>query len=131
MSVKRRKQKVEADLRTIIVRVLFMSGIGTAVFFVLTALASFVCLKNDSSPEAYGYFDLAIGTAAGFVCGFFATRPVKKKGLIIGTVSTMPMYLVVSCISILVSHGGLGLTGWLLGAVMLIAGAIGGIVAVN
>lgn len=131
MSVKRRKQKAEADLRTIIVRVLIMSGIGTVIFFVLTALASLICLKNDSSPEAYGYFDLAIGTAAGFVCGFFATRPVKKKGLIIGTVSTMPMYLVVTCISVIASHSGLGMTGWILGVVMLIAGAIGGIVAVN
>ena len=131
MPKKRRKPKAKADLRTVIVRTLTGSAVGTAVFFALTALASFICLKKDSAPEAYGYFELAIGAAAGFLCGYTAVKPVRKKGIIVGAVSSMPMYLIVTCAAALISHGGIGLMGWILGAVMLAAGAAGGIVAVN
>lgn len=131
MPKKRRKPKVDADLRTVIVKALTGSAVGTAVFFALTALVSFICLEKDSAPEGYGYFELAVSAVAGFMCGYTAVKPVRKKGIIVGAVSSMPMYLVVVCAATLISHGGLGIMGWIAGAVMLAAGAAGGIVAVN
>lgn len=131
MAKKRRKPKADADLRTVIIKALIGSAVGTAVFFALTALIAFICLKNDSAPESYKFFMLAVGAVSGFLCGYSAVKPVRKKGIIIGILSTMPMYFVISCVSMLVSHGGIGAVGWILCAVLLAAGGTGGIIAVS
>lgn len=128
---KRRKPKAEANLKTAIIKALVGSAVGTAVFFALTALAAFICLKGDSDPDSYKFFILAAGAVSGFVCGFAAVKPVKKKGIIAGALSTLPMYFITVCTAMLISHGGLGLIGWILCAVMLASGGVGGIIAVN
>lgn len=127
----KRKTGTEKDLRTVILKMLTGSTVGIAVYFALTAAASFVSLKKDTAPEGFGFIDLALGAFAAVLCGFIAVKPIMKKGLIIGALSTMPMYLVISCTCILMTHGGIGMYGWILGGVMLIAGAVGGIIAVK
>ena len=130
MSVKRRKPKPEANLRNIVIKSLIGSAIGTAAFFALTALLSFICFKNDSDPVSYKFFILAAGAAAGFLCGFSAAKPLKKRGAVIGAVSTMPMYFIVVCVALLAVHSGIGAVGWVMCGVMLASGAVGGITAV-
>lgn len=131
MPGKRRKPKTEANLRTVIIKALIGSVIGSVLYFLLTLLTSLICLKNDSAPESYKFFMLAIGAISGFICGHFAVKPVHKNGIIIGSLSTLPVYLIVTCTSILVSHAGIGLIGWILCGVMLVSGAVGGIIAVS
>lgn len=131
MPVKKRKPKAEANLKTIIIKALIGSVAGTALFFALTALTSFICLKNDSSQESYRFFMLAIGAVSGFICGYLAVKPVRKKGFLTGALSVLPMYLITACVSMLASHGGLGVVGWILCGVLLVAGSIGGIIAVS
>ncbi len=128
---KRRKPRAEANLKTVIIKSLIGSVIGAALFFVLAVLTSLACLKSDSDPASYKFFVLAAGAVSGFICGFTAVRPVKKKGIITGALSVLPMYLTVACTAMLVSHTGLGLIGWILCAVMLASGGVGGIIAVN
>ena len=128
---KKRKSGTEADLRTVIIKMLTGAAVGTAVYFALAAAASFISLKKDTAPEGFGFLDLALGAFAAVLCGFVAVKPIMKKGLIVGALSTMPMYFVIACICILVTHGGIGMYGWILGGVMLLAGAVGGIIAVK
>lgn len=128
---KRRKQKQDASLKSIIIYALIGSAVGTAVFFILMAAVALFCLKKDTNPEAYKFFVLAVGIFAGIVCGYTAAKPTKKKGIVTGALSALPMFMVAICIGMLTSHSGVGLFGWLLGAVMLVGGAVGGITAVN
>lgn len=128
---KRRKPKAEATLKTVIIKALIGSAIGTVLFFALIALTSLICLKGDSDPASYKFFVLAAGAVSGFICGFASVKPVKKKGIIAGALSTLPMCFIAVCTAMLISHGGLGLIGWILCAVMLASGGVGGIIAVN
>ena len=126
-----KKRRTEANLRTVVINMLIGATVGTAAYFVLTAVLAFICLKRDVAPDGYGFTDLAIGAFAGILCGFFAVKSVRKKGFLIGALSTMPMYFVIAGVCILVSHDGIGMFGWILGAVLLISGAVGGIIAVR
>jgi len=128
---KKRKARVETDLRTVIIKMLIGAAIGTAVYFALTAVSAFISLKKDTSPEGFGFIDLALGAFAAVICGFVAVKPIMKKGLLVGAVSTMPIFFIVACVCLLVTHGEIGMYGWILGGVMLFAGAVGGIIAVR
>lgn len=127
---KRRKPKSDGSLKNIIIRALVGAAIGTAVFFILTLIVSFICLKRDTDPSNYGFIELAAGAAAGFVCGYCAVKPVGKRGLIVGALSSLPMYFICILVSVLLSHSGVGTIGWILAGVMLAASAAGGIVAI-
>lgn len=127
---KRRKTKTDSSLKNIIIHALMGAAIGTAAFFILTLIVSLICLKRDTDPANYGFIELAAGAASGFVCGFSAAKPVGRKGLIIGALSSLPMYFICILVSVLLTHSGVGAMGWILAGVMLAASAAGGIVAI-
>lgn len=127
---KKRKPKAEATLKNIILKSLIGAAIGTAVFFAITLILSFFCLKRDTDPQNYGFIELAVGAIAGFACGFFAVKPIGKNGLVVGGLSSLPMYFVTILICLLVSHTGIGALGWVLAGVMFVASAVGGFVAI-
>ena len=127
----KRKDANGMDLRSVIIKMLTGAAVGTAVYFALTAIAAFISLKKDVDPRGFGFTDLALGAAAAVICGFIAVKKVRKKGIVIGALSTLPMYFTVACVCLLVSHCGIGMYGWILGGVMLLSGAVGGIIAVN
>ena len=126
-----KKRKADADLRTVIIKMLIGAVAGTVIYFALTAVASFISLKRDVAPEGFGFTDLALGAFAGVLCGFIAVRPVMKKGFLVGALSTMPMYFIIAGVCVIVSHGEIGAFGWILGGVLLLSGAVGGIIAVR
>ena len=119
------------DTKKIIIKILIGSGVGTALFFVLTALSAFILLQNDSDVNSYKYIMLLVGAISGFLSGFVAVRPLRKNGIAFGAVSALPMYLIAIIVSILLSRSGIGLIGWIMLALTMFFSAIGGIVAVN
>lgn len=126
-----KRNSADTDLRSVIIKMLTGAAVGTAVYFALTALAAFICLKKDIDPRGFGFTDLALGAAAAVICGFIAVKKVRKKGLAIGALSTLPVYFIIICACLLTSHCGIRMYGWILGGVMLLAGAVGGIIAVS
>lgn len=126
-----KKRKAEANLRTVIINMLIGAAVGTTIYFALTALAAFISLKRDVAPEGFGFTDLALGAFAGVLCGFVAVKSVRKKGFLVGALSTMPMYFIIAGVCVIVSHGEIGTFGWILGGVLLLSGAVGGIIAVR
>lgn len=119
------------DTKNIIIKILIGSGVGTAVFFALTALSAFILLQNDSDTPIYKYIMLLVGAISGFLSGFVAVRPLRKNGLAFGSVSALPVYLIAVLVSVLIARSGIGLIGWILLAVMVVFASVGGIVAVN
>lgn len=131
---KKKRTKASAavnDTKNIIIKILIGSGVGTAVFFLLTALSAFILLQNDSDTPIYKYIMLLAGAFSGFLSGFVAVRPLRKNGLAFGSVSALPVYLIAVLVSVLIARSGIGLIGWILFAVMVVFASVGGIVAVN
>ena len=127
---KRRKKKTESSLKNTVIRALVGAAAGTVIFFVFTLLLSFFCLKRDTDPSNFGFIELAVGAVAGFFCGYIAVKPIGKNGLVTGALSSLPMYLTVMTASILISHAGVGIFGWILAPIMIIASAVGGFVSI-
>lgn len=131
---KKKRTKASAavnDTKNIIIKILIGSGVGTAVFFALTALSAFILLQNDSDTPIYKYIILLAGAISGFLSGFVAVRPLRKNGIAFGSVSALPAYLIAVLVSALIARSGIGLIGWILLAVMVVFASVGGIVAVN
>lgn len=131
---KKKRTKASAtvnDTKNIIIKILIGSGVGTAVFFALTALSAFILLQNDSDTPIYKYIILLAGAISGFLSGFVAVRPLRKNGIAFGSVSALPVYLIAVLVSVLIARSGIGLIGWILLAVMVVFASVGGIVAVN
>lgn len=126
-----KRNSADTDLRSVIIKILTGAATGTAVYFALTAVTAFISLKKDIDPRGFGFTDLALGAAAAVICGFIAVKKLRKKGLLLGALSTLPMYFIIVCACLLASHCGIGMYGWILGGVMLLAGAVGGIIAVS
>ena len=127
---KKRKSQPDNSLKNIVIKGLTGSLAGTVLFFAATAVMALICLKKDTAQSNYSYIELAVGAAAGYACGYIAVKPLKKNGLLVGAVSAMPMYFVIAAVSILLSHGGIGVMGWVLAGVMIISSAVGGFTAV-
>lgn len=130
---KRRKKTAAADanVRTIIVKSLIGSAVGTALFFLLILLSSLIALKTDMPQKYLPIFVLVSGAIAGLVCGFTAVRPIRKSGLLLGAASCILPYLMIVVVSVCLSHSGLGTYGWILLAILAVTSAFGGVLAVN
>lgn len=104
---------------------------GTAVFFILLALFSLLCLKKDIAPETYKPVVFACGIVSGMLCGYISVKPIKKRGIVFGAVSALPMMSGISVFAVLFSKNGLTISGWIFALMIIISSAIGGIVAAN
>lgn len=128
---RRTKPQVSGDIRTIAVKILIGSLVSVLMFFVLTALASFLLWKTDADESVYKFVILLIGAFSAFAGGFVAVRPIRKNGIALGTLSTILPYFIVILVSALVAKSGLGVIGWVLLPLQVLFSAIGGIIAVN
>ncbi|MBR6531517.1 MAG: TIGR04086 family membrane protein [Clostridia bacterium] len=128
---RRTKPQVSGDIRTIAVKILIGSLVGVLLFFVLTALASFLLWKTDTDESVYKFVILSVGAFAAFAGGFVAVRPIRKNGIALGTLSTILPYFIVILVSALVAKSGMGAVGWILLPLQILFSAIGGIIAVN
>lgn len=129
---KRRKNNTvqgNVDLRTVIVKIIIGSAVGVALFFMLTALASAICLKGDFSEKNYKYIVVAIGAFIGFVCGYVTVRPIRRKCVLLGAVGFVPAGMIILLFAFYFGHGGIGSVGWLFALVSMIFSALGGAVA--
>ena len=108
------------------------SAIGTIMFFMLIALFSFVSLKSDLlSKSLYipiGFFSAA---ASGIVSGFLTVRKNKKNGALFGALTGLIQGVVSSVICLFINNRSSGSLIFILAAVFVVFGAIGGISAVN
>lgn len=130
---KKRRTKPQAgtDIKTVIIKTLIGSLVGVVLFFAFTALASLILWKTDADESIYKFISLLIGAVAAFAGGFVAVRPTRKNGIVFGSLSALPVYLLEILASVLVSKSGIGLIGWILLAVQILFAALGGIIAVN
>lgn len=131
---KKRKRKASKDATdpiSIIIKALIGSLVNIIVFFALSAVFSFICLKADLDEALFKYFVFAAGAASGLVGGFTAVKPVRKNGLIIGGACALPAFLIIFLISSIISRTGIDVSGWIAALIMTLFSALGGILSAN
>lgn len=113
-------------------RILISAAVGIAMFFVLISLVSLLALKSDIiSQSMYMPLGIFCGAVSSFICGFIAVRPVRKNGAVTGALSGFANALVCSAAVFFINGNNAGKGIFILMAVMIVSGAIGGISAVN
>ncbi len=127
---KKRNDKSCAD-KLIIKSVLTGSAVGIVSFFALTSILTLLALMQDFDESYYTPLIFFASGFSAFTGGFTAVVPLKRNGLPLGLLSVLPMFFFIIAVANLVSEKGIGLLGWVALGIMLITGALGGIVAAN
>lgn len=106
--------------------------IGAAVCMIMLLLISFIFVKMQSVPEAaITPAALVIVCIGAFVGGYFSARIKKNMGMAVGAITAIVMFVILLLIGTACFGDNLGIVSLLRMAVMLISGAIGGILGVN
>lgn len=111
--------------------IMITSLVGCLLFFILTALFSYLVLQKGISSSLYMPVGLVLGAISAFLNGFAAVRPIKEKGVLYGALTGLIQALLCSVV-LFVANGGAAGTGiFILAAIIILAAAVGGIAAVN
>lgn len=106
--------------------------IGAAVCALMLVLVSFIFVKIQSVSEiAIVPVAIFIASASAFIGGYISARIGKSMGIILGSITSLLMFVILLLIGIGVSGDNFGIVSLLRMALMLICGAIGGILGVN
>lgn len=112
--------------------IIFGAITGIVLFFTFVSLFAFVILKTEMfSDSFYMPAGLISGALSSFIGGFAAVRSVKKNGVVNGALCGLIQALVCSAAVFFISGKNLGSGIFILMAVIVVLGALGGISAVN
>ena len=113
-------------------KIIIGSVTGTIIFFALIALFSAVSLKSDLfSKSSYMPLGLISAFFSSFIGGFITVRAIKKNGALLGALTGLIQALVSSAVVFFINERNSGTGIFILMTVIIIAGAVGGISAVN
>ncbi|MBQ8228502.1 MAG: TIGR04086 family membrane protein [Clostridia bacterium] len=132
MKKNKKKRSVSKNGNTNLIKAILTGSVaGIVSFFALTAILALLAYKQDFEDNYYTALILFSSGVSAFVSGFAAVLPVKRNGLVLGLLSVLPVFLIIIAVSSVVSRTGVGLFGWIALGIMLVSGAVGGIVAAN
>jgi len=106
------------------------SAVGTILFFLLLLIMAAVILKANLPSAALIAASLGAAALSAFAAGFIAVRPLRRSGIVLGALSSLPIILVIAAAAA-ISAGTLGRNIAIAAPVMAAAGMVGGIVAAN
>lgn len=123
--------QAQSDSKTLLKRILIVNAVGVLTAFALLSLFSLIIMKQ-SVPSIFmtaaAIFSFAVSA---FLIGFLTVRPVRKNGIVLGSIANLP-FLVLSLAALLtVSAGKPGIILVAVIAAIVVFGMIGGILAVN
>ena len=125
------KNRDAFDFRTLVKPVIAGLILGAVVtFLMLMLLAVLLTVKDFPASAAVAFSSIAAGIGA-FFSGFLAARIVGRKGLMIGGLTGILLYLIVTLISLAVSAADFTLLSLVKLAIILLAAVIGGVCGVN
>lgn len=119
------------EARALIIRVLVGFVTGMVSMLLLMAIFSSIIVKSDLNGTIVYVFGLLASGLAALLSGFVVTRPFHKKGLPFGILASLPLIVAVCVMALIANQGTIGVHFYILAAVMLLCGALGGIFAAN
>ena len=94
-------------------------------------IGAFTALVTDISQKYDYIFSLSLFAVCSLLTGFFAGMRIREKGLIVGALYTLPLNATVAFISCILNDFSVGINLAITLIVLISAGGIGGILAVN
>ncbi|MGN1457599.1 MAG: TIGR04086 family membrane protein [Acutalibacteraceae bacterium] len=106
--------------------------VGLVICMLILLVITFMLVKIQKFPET-AVVPVAIFTACigAFVGGYFSARVKKSNGLLMGAVCALVMFVVLLLVGIAFAGDIFGVVSLLRMGVMIISGAIGGVLGVN
>jgi len=129
-SAKSADKKERRPLRLPLKALLLGGGIGTAVFFALTALAAAALPSMGAKASWLPYISVVLGGLSAFVSSFIAAKAARANGLLLGLGCAVIEALLLGAV-LLTAAGGFGLVTGFLCAALLCCGGAGGVFGVN
>ena len=127
---KRNQEPEKQDFPKLLRCMLLGSGVGLAVFFALVCAASAAMLSGSGAQALLPYIGCACAAVSAALAGFLGAARWGKNGLLFGSCTALPL-LAAAVLSVLLLGKGMGMITLILAAVMVIASAAGGVLAVN
>ncbi len=103
---------------------------AVATFIVLCAMALLLSVKDIPTTAISAMSSTAAGIGA-LVAGFAAAKLYKRRGAIIGAAAGAVLFIVIFIASLIITGAALSVSVLLRLVLMLLAAAVGGIIAVN
>lgn len=129
---KKRKASTEKnDPRKTFIQRLIRGGIySSLIFFALLFVLAMCIVKTNISDSMQNIFVFFFALLASFSGAFISLRKTQEKGLVSGLLVGF-VVIVISCLVLLATVRNLGARTLVMSALMLLGGALGGIIAVN
>ena len=128
---KKKNASEQNEARALILRILVGFVAGMIVMLLMMAIFSSIIVKSDLTGAVVYILGLLACCFATFLSGFVVTRPFHKKGLPFGILAALPLTAVACIMALAANHGSVGAHLYIMAAVMLLCGALGGIFAAN
>lgn len=112
--------------------VIFGGLFGSIILILMLFLSAFFVLKMKSLSQG-AVFGAAIASScvSSFFAGFIASRILKARGIVVGALAAMFLFIVILITGTIFSGDNINLDTLMRFAAMLLAGAFGGILGVN
>lgn len=131
MSGKSKTSRREEKKGSPFTKIIIAAVLGVAVYFIFIAVFAAFALKSGADNSSYMPAGMVIGAVSALISGFAAVRPIKEKGAVYGALTGLVQALISSLVLFIVNHASAGNGIFILTAVMIICGMLGGIAAVN
>lgn len=128
---KKKNAAEQNEARALILRILIGFVVGMIVMLLLMTIFSSIIVKSDLNGAVVYILGLFACGFAAFLSGFIVTRPFHKKGLPFGVLASLPLIAAACVMALVANQGAVGAHFYILAAVMLLCGALGGIFAAN
>ena len=107
------------------------SAAGIAALFGVISLFALVLSLGGLTADAASFFSVTALCIGAFVCGFFVSRKLREKGMLMGAVSGIWMFLLFCIIGLLFGKTELCTPMFFRTIISAVCAAIGGVVGVN
>jgi len=127
-----KEKKVKADDRSVFARHMLISvGVGLVLLAALLCAGAIIALRMDIARSHMAFVAIPLAGLAAVVTGYVYVRPKRAQGLLFGALAGAALYLPLLAAGVVISRAAPGTNAIILLPVMLLCGAIGGIVAAN
>lgn len=106
-----------------------LSGVTTC--FVFLCIFAFIVSSRDIPQAMISTLALVAGGLGGFISGFVASKLVRTRGLLVGLICGVVLFLIVLLASVATLKTSFGPIIFVKMTVIVIASAIGGVLGVN
>ena len=132
LMTKKKKKSPSNDnsKKAIIKKIIIGTAVGLGLFYGLMLIFSAITVKVDLSESIKKILPFIAIALSSFVGGYVSCRMIKNNGFINGSITASAEMLLI-CISLFLFNDNIGLKTAVAFLIMLITGAIGGILAVS